>query len=178
MNELEQIYLRSFPDGDDILYAAVLWLDYLGDGRKRPGIRYMRSFKYAARLLALSATGPGPAGKFFQIGKEWHLRLSEFGLRYHPENGQIEVIDWHRWRHALSILHQTKRLPYRTFLWRLESGCGYDEPITEEELPPVTKRVGKYNGKGNGNARTYQTPQAPQQHLGVQSFFNHLTEEM
>jgi hypothetical protein len=33
-NNPEEIYLRSFPDGDDILHAAVLWLDYLGDGRK------------------------------------------------------------------------------------------------------------------------------------------------
>jgi hypothetical protein len=182
MNERERIektYLDSFPDGEDILKAAMLWVDYLGDGQRRPGIRYARSFKYAARLLAISVEGPSPWGKSFGLLREWQTRLSEFGLTYHAHNGELEVVDWHRWRHALSILHQTKRLPYRTFLWRLESGCGYDEPITKEELPPVTKRLGKYNGKGNGNGYAAPQPQqVQQQHQGIKNFFRDLTEEM
>jgi len=131
-----QDYVRAFPEGEDVLAATTLWLDYLGDGMRHAGLRH-RSFVYAKRMLHFLVGGT--RGSTFALGEYWHNRIREFGLKWHPENNEIEVIDKHRWRHALSILRQTGRLPYRTFLARLESGCHYDDPISKEDLPPLPK---------------------------------------
>jgi hypothetical protein len=169
--ERERIaYLRSYPEGEDILAAAQLWLNYLGDGREHAGLRN-KSFVYAKRLLHFMVTGYDY--QKFSLGKYWRERLAAFGLKWHPENNEIEVIDRHRWMHAVSIVRQSRRLPYRTFLNRLASGCHHDDELVPEDLPPTRKgRLKPING--------YMPLESEEQsaYNPVQSFVQRLTEEM
>jgi hypothetical protein len=181
--ERQQIWLDqynlAFPEGEDILAAAQLWLDYLGDGQKHVAIR-LRSFVFAKRLLHLMLSGPG--GSHYKMGDFWRERVGEFGLRWHPETNEIEVIDRWRWMHAVSILRQTWRLPYVTFLNRLASGCHYDDYLSYDELPPKKK------GKRRQLLDQYGTPVYSQPnpvdreqetaYNPIQSFLSRLTEDM
>ena len=183
-------YVRAFPEGEDVLAATTLWLDYLGDGMRHAGLRH-RSFVYAKRMLHFLVGGT--RGSTFALGEYWHNRIREFGLKWHPESNEIEVIDRNRWRHALSILRQTGRLPYRTFLARLESGCHYDDPISKEDLPPLPKarhpgrrRVywpagAPYRREYEPEQPRYELPVEPVEQNGynpVQRFIWRLTEDM
>jgi len=183
-------YTRSLPNGEDVLTAAVLWLGYLQGQPSRPAVR-IRSYEYARRLLH-TVVG-GERGSKLRLGYYWNQRLKEFGLSYNEYAREITVTDSYRWAHALSILRKTGRLPYRYFLWRLESGAHPDDPIDRNDLPPLkhtNRRVvwpagqpyqdreeKMLSGSGGGNGWDwYNQPQQPQN--SVQSFMNRIQNEM